>query len=272
MKTKFVLISIFCFCFFLFRGIGLFADQETGNNLSKVEKLLGFFIDKGEISDKNKSGLLSQYERLSPQDKVDIENIPFDSLLVRFSRFVQAKKVAMGGIQSNIVDISDFNWEYLKRDFESWAVASIISSDAVNVYQVVSGPQVTAKGFDIEFDPMKENKILIPIIDKEFTVYASGPKGNVAWHAENVKESEKVSFPRAFSEGVELYVSSNPTGALIYFNGKKFYGKTDTTCVRSPGECTLVIRKDGYQDWLKKYNFNKGEIYKINADLVPSGK
>ena len=63
-----------------------------------------------------------------------------------------------------------------------------------------------------------------------------------------------------------LVVDSNPGGADISIDGA-FVGNTPSTLNSTPGSHTILIHKDGFQDWTRKIAISGGSIH-ISATLT----
>lgn len=66
-----------------------------------------------------------------------------------------------------------------------------------------------------------------------------------------------------------LSVSSLPTGAEVYINGKLVTATSDTLYL-DPDQYELVIRKDGFTEWKKTITLEKEVVSQANALLFPS--
>jgi hypothetical protein len=68
----------------------------------------------------------------------------------------------------------------------------------------------------------------------------------------------------------DLEITSTPDGADIEIDGV-FSGSTPSTVTLSPGDHTIVVKKEGYQPWERKMHVSLGHI-NLKADLVPVAK
>jgi len=66
-----------------------------------------------------------------------------------------------------------------------------------------------------------------------------------------------------------LVVNSEPTGAQIIINSE-LKSATNNTVTLSPGEHTVTVRKDGFQEWSKQVIINQEEVTVVNAFLLPT--
>lgn len=72
------------------------------------------------------------------------------------------------------------------------------------------------------------------------------------------------------TEAALLDVSSTPTEADIYID-ERLSGHTPSTLILMPGDHTLVIKKDGFVVWKRKFNLPSGRS-NVDANLVSKAK
>ncbi len=262
-----------CFMFFVFivaqlsYGDDLSSKQDLTLSRAGVEAIIEWAVGQNLITKDAGQDLSLKYNELPEKTKDALEKVSDAQIKERFLNYAESKRTFLGSTAQPLDKVDDFNWQYLLYDV-GWALFTVVSSDAVSVNNIASGPTVmVSDGFDIFFKPEKEEKIVVPMLNNSFIVRATGATGDTVWYVEDVGPSKSVYFPLSHSEGVVLLINSDPTGADIYFNNKKYYRKTNTTCVRDPGEYTVTIRKGNYKSWTKDYILKKGEQYSINAKL-----
>jgi hypothetical protein len=71
-------------------------------------------------------------------------------------------------------------------------------------------------------------------------------------------------------QSAQVRVTSTPSGADILVDGN-FLSNTPSTIELSAGEHTVIIRKEGYQDWSRKITVSGGDL-NLTAELKPAAK
>jgi len=71
-------------------------------------------------------------------------------------------------------------------------------------------------------------------------------------------------------EAALIDVSSSPAGADLYID-ERFFGRTPSTIVLSPGAHEIAIKKSGFVVWQRKFKLPSGHI-DVDAELVPKAK
>jgi hypothetical protein len=66
-----------------------------------------------------------------------------------------------------------------------------------------------------------------------------------------------------------LVVNSEPTGAQIFIDDK-LTSATNSTLTVSPGEHTIIVKKEGYLDWKKVSVIGSDAVSVVNAFLLPA--
>jgi len=64
-----------------------------------------------------------------------------------------------------------------------------------------------------------------------------------------------------------LAINSTPTGADIYLD-QNFVGNTPSTVNVPAGKHSVLVRKTGFQDWVREMNFSGGSIT-LTAEMIP---
>lgn len=72
------------------------------------------------------------------------------------------------------------------------------------------------------------------------------------------------------TEAALINVSSTPAGADLYID-ERFFGRTPSTIVLSPGAHEIAIKKSGFVVWQRKFKLPSGHI-DVDAELVPKAK
>lgn len=68
-----------------------------------------------------------------------------------------------------------------------------------------------------------------------------------------------------------IQANSVPEGALVYYDSKNTGRLTPTTITNvTPIQHTIMLTKDGYQDFVTTITVKSGQTYTINATLVPN--
>jgi len=236
---------------------------------NNIEGIVNKFVEDGLFSNDAGKKLIAKHNDLPIKTKNSLKKLLGWQIKERLSNYADSKRMFIGKVGNPLDNVNDFSWSYMSYDME-WALFTVVSADSVTVNNIASGPVVVVSdGLGLFFGAKKEETIVVPMIENSFSVQATGATGDTLWYVENIGKSKSVYFPLSYSEGVTLFINSDPVEADIYFNNKKYHKKTNTTCVRDPGKYTISIKKNAYKIWTKEYTFKKGGKYNLNVDLEP---
>ncbi len=101
------------------------------------------------------------------------------------------------------------------------------------------------------------------------TVVVVGVFGSVAIFYARGFRLERESQNITISPKGLLVVNSEPTGAQIFIDDK-LTSATNNTLTVTPGEHTIVVKKEGYLDWKKVSNIGSDAVTVVNAFMLPS--
>lgn len=101
-----------------------------------------------------------------------------------------------------------------------------------------------------------------------FTPQARAPDASASKTPASEKEASVSSFGTTVA--ALLDVSSTPTEADVYVD-ERLSGRTPATLILMPGDHKLVIKKNGFAVWKRKFNLPSGRS-NVDADLVPKAK
>jgi hypothetical protein len=101
------------------------------------------------------------------------------------------------------------------------------------------------------------------------TVVVVGVFGSVAIFYARGFRLERESQNITISPKGLLVVNSEPTGAQIFIDDK-LTSATNSTLTVTPGEHTIVVKKEGYLDWKKVSNIGSDAVTVVNAFMLPS--
>ena len=102
----------------------------------------------------------------------------------------------------------------------------------------------------------------------EITSFVDGDMHlDMSQFAKATSGTESPSVPATPSAQSSVNVDSTPSGADISVDGA-FVGNTPSTLSLTPGAHTILIHKDGFQDWTRKVSISGGTIH-ISANLTP---
>lgn len=162
-------------------------------------------------------------------------------------------------------DVQDFNWEYLAQDLKYSPVA-LEASSKLKLKEIHVG--------DKKFNFPAKIPVSGLVIPTELgarggmvTVIFGGTISNSIWTGPaNAKVMEVPTT--GTSQGCEIYVSSVPTGATVFFNGRQWHRATNIRAVQDPGKWDVVIRSKGYKEWREQKELPPGAVWSISAPLV----
>jgi hypothetical protein len=63
-----------------------------------------------------------------------------------------------------------------------------------------------------------------------------------------------------------IFVSSRPTGAEVYINGKKHKETTNNRFLMTAGQYTFELRRSGYDSWKRAINVEGGAVVRFKPN------
>lgn len=229
------------------------ARAATRAKLKVDETLQSAFIDAASI---NTAAALEVYR-----------TVPKEVRIIRLARYLAAKTPE--GSDRSLIG-ADFHWGYVARDLQYSPMLFRSSQQAVlQSVESQGNSYVTYKGAVIR----PGTTFVLP----------SGPgnevgHGNVTaifkfgdtqalWSGNPASRSEVYVPTARTTRGTEIFISSHPSGAIIYFNGRQWYQRTNTSSVRDPGTYEVVLQRDGYKEWRDKRSLTPGDTWTIDVTL-----
>ena len=227
--------------------------------------------DKSEVKldDSAKSRILQQYENLPDKIKEDVAVFDEKQLQEQIEKYLSAKKVAGAPNTLSEKEVSDFSWYYVSHKTALAPVRITSPTDATINMVETTGFYVS---YQIDLEGGKATALVVPIKANSFSIHAKTVEGDLIWSATGATSAQLCSFWVGPSSGCSVYVNSVPENATVYFNGMQYYQLTNTSSVRDPGLCKVVVKKDGYEDWVAEETLVQKQTWVIKAELNPSLK
>jgi hypothetical protein len=173
------------------------------------------------------------------------------------------------GSSSASADLKDFHWGYIQQKVRFFP-AKLEGAAARNA--ALRSVEMDGVSYDFGREGQKLGNVT--------TVALPAPQSGVeyvtlAFDVGNAKalwtglaDAGSVEVFRASNTaGCEIHVSSQPTGAKVYFNGKEWHRRTDTKSVRDPAEYEVLVRAPGFKDWKEKRKLAAGDSWAIRVRL-----
>ncbi len=193
-------------------------------------------------------------------------SVPKEVRIARLARYLSAKEPGTSNpipSSGSVPDVDDFHWGYLARDI-NYVSARLETPKGAKLLRVDSpgGPYVfSAKGERIE----SGMSIVLPATDVTATFELGERKA--VWTGNPTSGPVKVVFAST-GRGCEIVVRSNPSEAIVYFNGKEYHERTNTSSVRDVGTWDVIVRRQGYKDWREQRTLGARESWTIEAKLT----
>jgi len=193
------------------------------------------------------------------------KDVPKDVRVARLARYLSAKDVANAETASSghpVQDIADFHWGYITNDvayvparFEAPTDARLLRVESpAGLYDFANAGEKIKPGMTF----------VIPAAEVTAT-FALGEK-KALWTGDSSSGIVKVTAAST-NRGCEIFVRSKPSDAAVYFNGKEWYQRTDTSSVRDSGTWEVVVKLKGYKEWRERRRLTAGESWTIDAVL-----
>lgn len=266
---KFYVLGLIVFFVILMQG-GEASESEEG--VYAYQDVMGLVSNDvsmaaSNVSSEERARLVSFFINASMKEPDVVRDVfssvPEDQRVARLSRFINAEGIS-GEWMDYEDELSGFSWEYVKEDSE-FVVVGVESEEPVRLVALEwAGRELS---FDQEGREVEDNLILpdgylsatFQVSDGHFFL-----TGEPSMHAISAVRSASL-------RGAEIWINSYPTNAEVFINGKKYYRRTNTSSVIDPGDVSLTIRLDGYQDWTSSKALSGGDRWQVNAVLSPEG-
>lgn len=192
-------------------------------------------------------------------------NVPKDVRVARLASYLTAKELANAGVSSSggpRMAVGDFHWGYLTHELSYAAARLEAPVDAMLVrvdfhsglYEFSDSGQKIRPG----------TALVMPAVDLTATFELGNRKA--VWTGNPAGGIVRV-VAASTNRGCEIFVRSKPSNAMVYFNGKEWYRRTDTSSVRDAGMWEVVVKLEGYKDWRQQQLLGAGESWTIDATL-----
>jgi hypothetical protein len=225
-------------------------QAATDANVIVNPRLVHAFVDAASSQDAAFAGIYG--------------SVPKNVRVARLARYLTAKEIASPSIPGGSVrNLSDFHWGYLARDI-NYASARLETPKEAKLLRVESpgGPY----DFSTESEKIKPGMaIVLPAVNMTATFEIGDKKA--MWTGNPADGIVKV-VAASTSQGCEIVIRSKPSAAAVYFNSKEWYRPTDTSAVRDAGTWEVIVRRQGYKEWLERRHLGPGESWTIDALLI----
>lgn len=276
MKLEEFVLLICCVIFF--NPYLAYCEDSLPQNVFSVK--ISNLIKSIELDDAARNILTDKFDRLTETEKGEIDNVDYRILKKRFDKYVEAqKKVNQNGV-INKEDVRNFDWSLLIHEDITWITVGIISADAVTIHSLVSGSvnignsEELNDDFSVILNPNEQKTIVLPSTGNTLKLAGHKATGDTValkvFYDQSTKESAVspyVFFSPSYTRGVKFDIKTKPKNAEVYFNEKKYYQKTNTSCVRKAGVWKVRIHLDGYKDWEETFKLQNGDTQSIDITL-----
>jgi|GEM_PF-2119724 len=196
--------------------------------------------------------------------------VPSEKRVKRLAMYFKAKSGKCGFQKFDTPSyVGDFHWSYLSDD-------TVYSSFCLDSPRAAKLTKIESPFGVYHFMPWGEGiksgtPIVLPAIAnyKAANLCATFKIGakKAIWTGNVDVDNMTIAYATT-SRGCEIFINSKPKNANVFFNGRHYYRKTDTSAVRKPGLLEVKINLDGYQEWREKKKLGAGESWTINALLI----
>ncbi len=195
--------------------------------------------------------------------------VPRDQRVTRLAHYLAAKaKASPAFINLTYSDFSDFNWAYIVHDIgylplrlESSGPAKLLALESIGGrYEFSAQGTSIIPGAVILFPAAPGQELAIVSATFELA------NQKALWTGSLSVGILKIASTMT-TRGCEIYVNSTPPKAAVFFNGKEWYRRTNTSAVHDPGSWEVTVRLKKYKDWRERRALQAGESWTINAVL-----
>jgi hypothetical protein len=129
-------------------------------------------------------------------------------------------------------------------------------------------------GTKVNFTHSKEVKdtlsVTLPAEGKEIQLSGKtkdGRKFSVTGVGFEPKTAVLFDLSSILTRGAEVHVTSNPSGADVFFNDKEYHLKTNIKSARDPGPWKVTLKKEGYKDFESTHTLEDGEVWALSVKM-----
>lgn len=196
--------------------------------------------------------------------------VPRDQRVTRLAHYL-AEKVKASPATATLTysDFGDFNWGYIVHDIgylplrlESSGPAKLLTLESVGGRYEFSAKGISIKPGTVILFPTAPGQELA-IVSATFEL----ANQKALWTGSPAVGTLKIASAMT-TRGCEIFVNSNPPKAAVFFNGKEWYRRTNTSAVHDPGSWEVIVRLKRYRDWREQRDLEAGDSWTINALLV----
>lgn len=213
--------------------------------------------------------LRQRYDKLmAPNKKLVDEKLLSLAGQQCIANYVNAMRLTGVGDQSSPASIQDFDWTYLLHEDLVFASVKITAQEPGYVAMLKAGDLEFENR--IPFEKGEERWLVVPIKSGRIALSLAGQEGAQTWAVQDVEPLARIELevPRLrMSEGCVLDIGSQPGNARLFFNGKQYHSKTNVAVVRDPGAVIVLLRLEGYEDYIQEVDCGKGDNHLIRAVL-----
>lgn len=192
-------------------------------------------------------------------------DVPKDVRVTRLARYLSAKDVANAETASSghpVQEVADFHWGYITNDLP-YVPARLEAPTDAKLLRIES--PAGQYDFSNAGEKIKPGMAFVIPAAEVTATFALGEKKAI-WTGNASTGIVKVTAAST-NRGCEIFVRSKPSDATVYFNGKEWYQRTDTSSVRDSGTWEVVVRLKGYKEWRDRKQLTAGESWTIDATL-----
>ncbi len=226
---------------------------------------------------KSNDRLVTAFIDAAASQKMEVERVyaavPKDVRVERLARYLRAKAATKTDLSPGSItpdDVTDFHWGYIAHDVE-FSPMRVVGPKSARLRSVEStGSSYAFMRRGQEITPGEVFLLPTAARPAEADLAVTFELGNarMVWTGRPAGGGPLTVMAARTSRGCEIFINSIPTGAIVYFNGKEWYTRTNTSSVRDPGTWEVTLRLDGYREWRQQRSFNGGDSWTINAVLV----
>ena len=256
---RLIIASIIILCWGSFDFFG----QQSKDKKSELKDIVSALsIDKDA-----KINLLKEFNGLDSTTKKAILDSSKENINKRMDKYFSLKELKTSGLPvvHENKDLVDFRWEFVANDMDLILIGLDIK-DFATIEKVETGnSQIPYK-----IDKFPENKFfVVPILNNDSSIYVKTETGKeMKLTITEIPVSKEVCFVGGYSEGCEITIITEPHGAEVYFNDRKYHKLTNIHSSRKAEKLSITIKKEGYKTWGKTKALSVGEKWKINIKLV----
>ena len=222
--------------------------------------------------------MYDQFNALQVDQKETIFSLPRNELESRLSIYLDVKFENNEQRMLKASNFQDFRWEYLANDITLVGLRNE-TNYSVLVDKIYFGDNEIP--LRTKWNKEDGEVFVIPCVksDCRFSARSSFNSENQrlakitytnpAFNNDGVIGSLDLSNDSFFeTDGCIIKITTEPTGATVYFNKRKYYKTTAINSVRDPNTWEVEVRKGGYDIWREEKTLGSGETWEINIKLT----